>query len=148
MTRVRGHWRRVAGGWTWVREHHRGSPRTAVGVGGGLGVIALVIGAVLLWPTSPETAARSTPRPEVTVTRAPLSPQHAQLAQALRAARQRIGFALGEAGERAGMSVTEIANLESGLITPTSADIAALSRVYQLSPDEWTNMVILLDTIG
>ncbi|MFI6323777.1 helix-turn-helix domain-containing protein [Nonomuraea sp. NPDC050556] len=65
------------------------------------------------------------------------------MAHALRDARQKIGFSLDEAGERAGMSPGEIANLESGLIAPTKADVGALSRAYQLSPDEWTNLAIL-----
>lgn len=127
-----------------MREHHRRNPRVVVGVGGVLGAIVLTIAIASLWPTPPEPVAHQSGG---VVTRVPSSPQHAQLAQALRAARQRIGLSLDEAGERAGMQPAEISNLESGIIIPTSTDIATLSRVYQLSRDEWTNLVILASNL-
>ncbi|MFG1681202.1 helix-turn-helix domain-containing protein [Nonomuraea sp. NPDC049269] len=142
MTQVRGHWRRNANGTlSWVRAHSRGAAAA-----GGAGGILLVIG-LFVWGGISNSASNDVRQPQVTVTRSPLSPAHAQLVEALRAARQRSGLSLEGAGRRAGVSAKEVSDIETGLLVPTPDDVTGLSNAYQLSPDEWTSLVILQSSV-
>ncbi|MGW6505103.1 helix-turn-helix domain-containing protein [Nonomuraea angiospora] len=143
MTHVRGHWRRNANGTlSWVRAHYRG----AVAAGGAGGIVLLVIG-LFLWGAASNSVNSSVQQSQATVTRSPLSPAHAQLVQALRAARQRSGLSLEDAGRRAGMSAQEVSDIETGLLIPAPEDITSLSNAYRIPVDEWTNLVMLQSSV-
>ncbi|MEV4473350.1 helix-turn-helix transcriptional regulator [Nonomuraea sp. NPDC049504] len=62
---------------------------------------------------------------------------------ALRAARERSGLSLEEAGSRAGLSAQKVSDIETGLLVPTPEDVTSLSNAYGVPPDEWTNLVML-----
>ncbi|WP_090931777.1 helix-turn-helix domain-containing protein [Nonomuraea jiangxiensis] len=143
MTHVRGHWRRNANGTlSWVRAHYRG---TAVAGGAG-GLVLLAIG-LFLWGAISNSVSSDAQQPQATVTRSPVSPAHAQLMEALRVARHHSGLSLEDAGRRAGVSAKEVSDIETGLLVPTPEDITGLSNAYQLSPDEWTNLVVLQSSV-
>ncbi|MEW9553909.1 helix-turn-helix domain-containing protein [Nonomuraea sp. NPDC050783] len=147
MVRVRGHWRRTpSGGRTWVRPYTRG---TAAVAGGGL----VIIIAVLIFALWPRSSAPTDP-PAQAMTTAPATPPAAEsrssqpsepvrLANGLRGHRERAGLTTAEAGRRAGLPASRITGMENGTILPTTSQIDTLSRVYGLTIDQWSELLIL-----
>jgi transcriptional regulator with XRE-family HTH domain len=66
-----------------------------------------------------------------------------RLASTLRAARLAAGLAGTEAGRRTGISQSKISKIERGFLLPSSDDVTALCRAYNLSNEERDNLVTL-----
>ncbi|WP_372455642.1 helix-turn-helix domain-containing protein [Sphaerisporangium fuscum] len=135
-TNVRKHVRRLRDGRViQVRAHTRRLAATpmVVGAGGIVVVLFMIFGVgLILSQTSQNTAL-----PERGVSTAPvrLARVQADLAQALRAARQLAGISQRQAAALAGMSQSEIASFEEGTLVPDAAEVDALCKTYGVTPE-------------
>lgn len=66
-----------------------------------------------------------------------------RLSQTLREARNHLGLSGMEAGRRAGMSQSKVSKIERGFLLPSVEDVEALCRVYELPPEERTDLIAL-----
>ncbi|WP_372500202.1 helix-turn-helix domain-containing protein [Sphaerisporangium perillae] len=143
-TNVRKHLRRLRDGRVvQVRAHPRRLPTNPVIVGGGGLIVALFmlfgIGFILSQtgqtPAVPGRGASTAP--------VRLAGVHADLAQALTAARQHAGMSRVQAATQAGMSESEIASFEEGTLTPDATDVDALCNAYGLTPEARNELMAL-----
>ncbi|MFG1941605.1 helix-turn-helix domain-containing protein [Nonomuraea sp. NPDC048826] len=149
MTEVRGHFRKKpSGGRAYVRPHTR--RRAGAVVAGGGGVIA-VIGFIIAFGIAsgdPPAHDAGQPKPSLApTTQAAMTGPQAQLASALKHARERIGFSLDEASKNARISSSRISEIERGITVPSAQEVNTLSQAYRLSQEDWTNLIILHSTI-
>lgn len=131
-----------------MRSHTRG---TAAAAGGGLLIIVAVL-VFALWPRSSSEPAAPPTQVSATATTTPPAapprpPEPVLLANGLREHRERAGLTVTEAGRRAGLPAGDISAMENGRILPTASQIDTFSRVYGLTFDEWTNLMILRSSI-
>ncbi|GII91796.1 hypothetical protein Ssi02_20270 [Sinosporangium siamense] len=134
---------------TKVRAHWRNAPATAKG--GAAGVV--LAAAVAVWigfsladdpptPSSPDgvtTASTTSAQPSTPAT---------QLAHALRSGRTRLGISTREAARRSGLSRARVSEIERGVESPTAPELDTLSRVYELTMDEWATLVTMRQEIS
>lgn len=105
-------------------------------------MIAITVIGFLISPTSSSKAGGATNPRATGVVTLPPGPS-GQLALILREARQDIGLSQREISERSEIPASRISEFELGVAVPTDGELSALSQAYQLSRDEWTQLVML-----
>lgn len=105
-------------------------------------MIAITVIGFLISPASSSKAGGATNPRATGVVTLPPGPS-GQLALILREARQDIGLSQREISERSEIPASRISEFELGVAVPTDGELSALSQAYQLSRDEWTQLVML-----
>ncbi|GAA5083079.1 hypothetical protein GCM10023259_093190 [Thermocatellispora tengchongensis] len=67
--------------------------------------------------------------------------KYVQLAQALQAARHRIGLSLEEVSRQTGIPRSQLSDAEAGALMPTAEQLDTLGRTYQLTSKERSDLL-------